>query len=564
MTRQPKTLAKWFFIFIAVSGVILLLDFLGNRSEAGNQFLFGFSRERFAVAAIFSLLLVLDFGAIFFTSFNAEKGGNGIEDHFVSWVENHLVLTFTSLCFIALTTGLALLILIPPVIRTFISFEQIGRQLWGFLLWLFLASSLLAVLARTSYRKFFEENRFVHLTDRFLLLTGIFLFVFFSYEHLLIWMGAANQSRYSYWNLLADEFLHGRLYLQHPPQTHDLTEFDGKWYVPMPPFPAILMMPLAYLIGGTNINTSDLSIVFSAINAVLVFLILEQLNERKWIRLSLLGMLLLIALFTFGNPHLWVGIRGRAWFVSQIVTVTFLALAVLGSLRSWSPWLVGMSIGFAVGSRPNAIMTWPFVFAIAMQIQKERNDSIGFKQLLAWTKKSAIPIGMAVGGLLLYNYARFQDFFDFGYVTISGDPNIVANAQTYGLFSLHYVPDNLKAMFINLPAIQPRGRWPILPSTVSTSMFLVTPPLIYLFHRYKWDWWVIGAWASVFLNFLLLVTYHNTGAHQFGYRYILDAILPILALLALSLKGRVTWHYVLLLLFSIAFNIYGAYWFING
>jgi hypothetical protein len=57
---------------------------------------------------------------------------------------------------------------------------------------------------------------------------------------------------------------------------------------------------------------------------------------------------------------------------------------------------------------------------------------------------------------------------------------------------------------------------------------------------------------------------HNTGAHQFGYRYILDAIIPLLALLAAALGQKIRWHFVLLLLISIAFNIYGAYWFING
>lgn len=564
MIRQPRTPVKWFFIILAISGTFLLFDFLGTRSEAGNQFLFGFSRARFVVGVLFSFLLVLNFVAIFYVYYIAGKSWNGVENKVNSWVANHLLLAFTLCCSIAVTTGVALLILIPPVIRTFISFEQIGRQVWGFLLWLFIASLLLIILLRTSYRNFFRESWVVHLIDRSLLLAGIFIFVFFSYEHLLIWMGAANQSRYSYWNLLAEDFLHGRLYLQSPPQTHDLTMYDGKWYVPMPPSPAILMIPLAYLVGGVNIDTSDFSIVLSAINVVLVFLTLDQMNKRKWVRLSYIGMLLIVALFAFGNPHLWVGIRGRAWFVSQIVTVTFLALAVFGTIRSWSPWLVGISIGFAIGSRPNAIMTWPFVFAIAMQILKERNGNVNFKQILVWTIKSMLPIGMAVAGLLLYNYARFQDLFNFGYVTISGDPNIVANARTYGLFSLHYVPDNLKAMFINLPAIQLGSRWPILPSTVGTSMFLVTPPLIYLFHRYGREWWVLGAWVSIFFNFLLLVTYHNTGAHQFGYRYILDTILPIVALLALSLRGRITWHYVFLLIVSIAFNIYGAFWFING
>jgi hypothetical protein len=564
MTGQSRTLAIWVFIIIAVAGCLLLFVFLRTPSEADNQFLFGYSKARLVVVILFSFLLSLNIGIVLLLGLKAGSRPVVFENRLFPWVTDHVNLVYAVLVLLAVTAGTTLLILIPPVIRIFVLFEQIGRQVDGFLLWLFLASSSLALLLRTSCRELFQKKRIPHLIDRFLLLAVLFLVVFFAYEHLLTWMGGANQSRYSYWNLLADEFLQGRLYLQHPPQTHDLTLYDGKWYVPMPPIPAVMMMPLAYLVGGMNINTSDFSIVFSAINAVLVFLILEQMLKYQWIGISRIGLALLIILFAFGTPHLWVGMRGRAWFVSQIVTVTFLALAVFAALKPWSPWVVGIGIGLAVGARPNAIMTWPFVFAITLHLLKEKNGNINFKQMVGWSVKSAVPVGMAVAGLFLYNYARFQDFFDFGYVTISGDPIIASNAQEFGLFSPHYIPANLMAMFVNLPAIRPGSEWPILPSAVGTSMFLVTPPLLYLFHRYERKWWIIGAWVSVFMNFVLLVMYHNTGAHQFGYRYILDAILPLWVLLAVSLNGRITWHYILLLLFSIAFNLYGAFWFING
>jgi hypothetical protein len=564
LSGSPRQLLKLLLIIVAIPGTLLLADFLRTPSEAGNQFLFGLSKARLAIAVLFSFLVLLNVSALLWMSVRPGTWQAAIEERLASWVADHLTLVFAILCLAALITGLALLVLIPPVIRSFAFFEPAGRQMGGLILWLFLSSSLLALFLRKTYQEFFHENRIVIALDRFLLLTAIFLTVFFLYEHVLLWTGAANQTRYSYFNYLADAFLQGELHLENPPQTHDLTSYRGRWYVPMPPGPAVLMMPLAYLAGGANIDTSDFSIVLSAINAVLLFLILEQLVRHKWLRLSRAGLILLVILFAFGTPHLWVGIRGRAWFVSQIVTVTFLALAVLASLKSWSPWFVGACIGFAIAARPNSIMTWPFAFALAMQILKEKQGSVSFQQMLRWSIRSALPMGVAVAGLLFYNYARFDNFFDFGYVTISGDPDIVANAQTYGIFSPHYVFTNLKAMFLYFPAIQPGSQWPILPSTTGMSIFLVTPPLLYLFHRYERQWWILGAWVSVFLNFLLLVLYHNTGAHQFGYRYILDAIIPLFALLAVAMEGKIRWHFILLLLCSIAFNLYGTYWFING
>jgi hypothetical protein len=545
-------------------GMVVLVAFLRLPSEPENQILFGLSGKRLGLGMI--LLLILAFNVVTLLWISMKPGGwrERIEGVIAAWLKDHLAWAVVTLHLLTVMTGIFLLAVFHPVNKTLAFLEPFRPLLGGPSLWLFFSSLILTVFFRISHRETLRENKPLAVIDYFILVVLIFGITYYSYKHILIWAGAENQKSYAYWNLLADEFLKGRLYLETPQQTHDLTLYRGDWYVPPPPLPAVLMMPLAYLIGGENINTSTFSIFFSSINTVLVFLILEQLSRHKWIKLSRTGILLLVVLFAFGNPHLWVGIRGRMWFVSQIVTVTFLALAVFAALKSWSPWLVGISIGLAITARPNGIMTWFFVLAIAMQILKEKNGNVSFKQLLNWCIKSTVPLGAAVAGLLFYNYARFDNFLDFGYTTISGDPTIVFNAQTYGIFSPHYILTNLKIMFLYFPAIQPGSRWPILPSTMGMSIFLATPPLIYLFRRYERQWWIIGAWATVFLNFLLLVLYHNTGAHQFGYRYILDAIVPLIAMLAVALGKKVPWHFILLLMFSIAFNVYGAYWFING
>jgi hypothetical protein len=545
---------------MAVTGIFILVTFLQLHSELEYQFLFGLSRRRLVIGVVFIFFLAINIAAIFWIRLKSGKWGLRIENKVLAWVPLGIVFLY----FVALATGVILLAMIPPMIGLFKVLRPLSEQLDGLFLWLFILSSFLIVLIKIIYRDVVREKRVVYAVEQFLIAAVLCIAIFFLYEHLLIWTGSENQSRYSYWNFLADEFLKGKLYLENPLQNHDLTLYRGKWYIPMPPLPAILMMPLAYLIGGESINTNNFSIVFSAVNTTLVFLILKQLVLRKWIKLSTLGMVLLALLFAFGTPHLWVGIRGRAWFVSQIVTVTFLALAVLAALRSWSPWLVGISLGLAIAARPNGIMTWPFVFAIAMQILEEEGGTVDLKKILNWSIKSILPMGMAVVGLLFYNHARFENFFDFGYTTINGDAGIVANAQTYGIFSTHFIIPNIKAMFLYFPVVMPGGQWPILPSTIGMNIFLVTPPLIYLFHRYEPKWWIIGAWSSVFFNFVLLVLYHNTGSHQFGYRYILDVMVPLLALLAVALNGKIPWHFILLLFFSIAFNIYGAYWFING
>lgn len=550
---------------LTIAGIILFASFINPPSEKGQQFFFGLSLARTVVAGPFFILLLMTGLALFLSIYKGWQWQSGFEPRLDTLAARHAASMLAFLYLLAVLTGTLLLLTIPPIPSPLMVLEPVRVRMLAPLGWLFLFSLAFIVFLKLFYAEALKEQGFLRALEKSILVFGIFLFTYFFYEHFAALIGWVNKTKYSYWNVLAGEFLKGRLYIENPPaNTHDLTHYNGRWYVPSPPLPAVLMMPLAYLVGAENIGTASFSMFFGAVNAAILFLILEQLSARQWVKLSRPAGLWLVLLFAFGTPHLWVSINGRFWFVSQIVTVTFLALAVLGALRSWSPWLIGLCIGLAVGARPNGLMSWPFAFAIAMQILKEKEARVDFKQIVSWTIKSAIPIGVIVLSLFLYNYARFEDFFDFGYVTIDGNPVIVYNAQTYGLFSFHYVLYNLRVMFLYLPEIRFGGEWPILPSGAGMSIFATTPALLYLFRRYEGKWWIWGAWSTVLLNFLLLALYHNTGMDQFGYRYILDVIIPLIALIAWIWKRKLPWHFILLVILSFLINLYGSNWFMNG
>ncbi len=545
----------------ALYGFALLISFVTSPSESESQLILGLSFIRSVIAGIFLLSILFYFGAAILLS---GRHRDEFESRCRTLIMPRFAPIYTIFFTLSLLAGVVLLSLIPPAPVSLRFLEPFRMRMLFPLLWLFSSSVCLVILLRGMYTNQ-EHGDFLRKQDRILLITGIFLFTFFSYEHFAALIGWVNKTRYSYWNLLAGDFLKGRLYLLNPPaNTHDLTQYNGRWYVPSPPVPAVIMMPLAYIFSAENISTMDFSIFFSAVNAVLLFLVLEQFIQKQWLNLSTSGTLWLVALAIFGTPHLWVGISGRFWFVSQILTIAFLALAVLGALHSWSPFLLGLWVGLAIGTRPNGLMTLPFVFAITLEIWKEKSGAVNIKRMVNWVFQASLPIGIIIIGLFLYNYARFKDFSDFGYVTISGDPLIVHNAQTYGLFSPQYILFNLKVMFLYLPKIDLNGPWVILPSSMGMSIFLTTPALVYLFHRYEKRIWVWGAWTSVFLNFLLLVMYHNTGRDQFGYRYILDVLTPLMLLLSAAVGRKLPWHFVMLVIVSVTINIYGAYWFMNG
>jgi hypothetical protein len=340
LQREKKRTAAFFLWTSVVAGIILFALFILPRSEPGNQLILGLSASRVFIAIIFLGLLSVNIGVALATTLETGPRQDEWKNKLSDLLARHQTLVMMSLYAVLILTGAFLLLIIPPVIRPLSFLESVSARLGSFIGWVFLASLLLFVMLRVIVPESLQNTRVVERLDQVLTLTGLFLVTFFLYSHFAALIGWVNKTRYSYWNLLAGQFIQGKLYLENPPYNHDLTFYNGHWYVPPPPLPAILMMPLAYLIGAENISTSYLSMFFSAINGVLVFLILTQLNKRKWINISTTGIFILVTLFLFGTPHLWVGISGREWFVSQILTVLFLALAVYAALRSWSAWLV--------------------------------------------------------------------------------------------------------------------------------------------------------------------------------------------------------------------------------
>jgi hypothetical protein len=395
------------------------------------------------------------------------------------------------------------------------------------------------------------------------LVMGVFAVTFVFYQHYAYLLDWVKTPRKAYWHLLAQAFLNGKLYLSSPSVTNDLTFYLGHWYFPSPPLGAVMMIPYVFFVGVENVNVVLFSIFFSSINSMLLFLILEQLRTREWVKLSRGQLLWLVVLFAFGTPHWFSGIIGLVWYVSQIVAVTFLALSIFCGLKGWSPWLVGLSLGLAMASRPNLFVIWPFLLAIAIQIvQDSIHGKLEWKWLVMWISESAVPVIAVVVSLLLYNYLRFGNLLDFGYLNIDSSAQFIENARKFGLFSIHFIPANLSTMFLTLPSFRPYSPF-LFPSLEGMNIFLTTPALVYLIHKYEKKWWSIGAWVSVVLSVILLSFYSNNGAAQFGYRYILDFIVPLMMLLAVALGKKSSWIFRVLVLISVLINGFGVWWFIH-
>ncbi len=81
-------------------------------------------------------------------------------------------------------------------------------------------------------------------------------------------------------------------------------------------------------------------------------------------------------MFAFGSVHWYIAIIGKMWFMSQIVTITFLAIAVLLTLEKAPAWLCGVSLGLAmVASARIFCLPFPLLFGITVQIMRDELEN---------------------------------------------------------------------------------------------------------------------------------------------------------------------------------------------
>lgn len=363
----------------------------------------------------------------------------------------------------------------------------------------------------------------------------------------------------AYFNHLADAFLHGRLYLAAPPDTHDLTFYGGRWYVPFPPLPALLMLPWVAWRGVETLNTVFFVTLFGALNVTFIFLLLSALARRQWTHLSNVDNLWLTLLFGLGSVHWYMATIGSVWFIAQICTVTFVALAVWLAIDWPRGWVVGIALALAMAARPNVLLTWPLLLGIAATHLTADGQRLSWPALIRWAIQTAVPLVCVMGMLLVYNQARFGHPFDFGYLTENVADQLAPNLRRYGQFNLYYLPKNLWAMWLAGPQWDGEVNfWK--PDPEGMSLLLTTPALIYLARARKRSWLVGGSWVAFGLLLIPLALYYNTGWWQFGYRFSLDFMAPVMVLLALAASTRVAWPMRTLIVIGMLVNFYGVLW----
>ncbi len=361
----------------------------------------------------------------------------------------------------------------------------------------------------------------------------------------------------AYFDLLADAWLEGRLDLPQPTSIHDLTQYEGRWYVPFPPLPAILLLPYVAFKGVLDINVVWFSCVIGALTVVAMYQAFREMQAKGLTRLNHAGVIWLTVLFGVGTVFWVMTVQGSVWNFAQVSAVLFVAIAVWLTVRTESLWWGGLALAFAVLARPLIVLTAPLLIALYIEVRPALKGNYAIKDWWRPLLQLVAAPTVAVFLLLLHNELRFASPLDFGYLTqnIAGD--LKSDFDTYGQFSMYFLQRNLKAMLWGVPLLQ-NGR--LLPDPQGMSIFVTTPALIYLAHSLKVEQLAGLIWGTIGLLIVPLLLYYNTGWYQFGYRFSLDFIVPMFVLLAVYAPLKLPWHYKTLISVSVLVNAAGVLW----
>lgn len=338
---------------------------------------------------------------------------------------------------------------------------------------------------------------------------------------LLINFLAGGERKHVY---LANAFLKGSFSPVEPPTLSDFSYFDGKYYWPLGPFPAVILLPFT-IIFKTHFSEEFIKFPLTIANFYMVYKMATslKLQKEKAVYLALS--------FILGSVYTPVAAIPFSSYFAHIVATTLLLFSLLEFLNRRRWFLIGLTLACASLTRPTIITA--VLFFLYFLRQKPNYFTNFFKFL--------VPLALATIFSLYYNYSRFGSIFDNGY-KYQIIPQESAARRDSGIFSPKYIPANLYYFLIKSPD-------PVLDDKLQTlkapfikynhygmSIFLLSPILFFIFKTNLRETLVKASLLSSLVIFVPISLYYGIGWKQIGYRYSLDFFPFLLIALIFALK----------------------------
>jgi hypothetical protein len=336
------------------------------------------------------------------------------------------------------------------------------------------------------------------------------------------------------------------------------------YYVSFPPFPAVAMLPLVAVM-GYDTNDVIITVLVGGFNAVLMFWFLQLLAIRGHSRRSTRDNVWLTVAFALGTVAFFSSVRGEVWFTALIFGIAVNIGYMLAALDLKHPVWAGLFLGLGFATRTPVIFcvaffAWQLFFPV-----DGREERVDFRTTLGqiWRRRMpilktgilfSIPLVMILAALALYNDARFGDPGEFGHAYLQG--GAYDRVRDHGMFGFAYLNRNLLSGLLAMPRFSSEYPY-VMVSNHGLGLLFTTPILAYLLWPRSSPPLVRALWAAVALAAIPGFFYQNTGWVQFGYRFALDYMPYLFALLALG-DRPIDRRALVLIWWGIIVNLFGA------
>lgn len=362
----------------------------------------------------------------------------------------------------------------------------------------------------------------------------------------------------AYYNYLLDSFLHGRVDID-PPNKYDLSRFNDKWYMYWGPSPALFIAPFYFIY---KLDTGDMiyGIVAGIANCAIFMILVNEFINYFNLKIKHYAKLVCIISFAFSSPNFYLSLSGQIWSINQVISIFYILLFYLFYFKflnniKKSFLLIIATIFFTLAWTARFTLIFNGLLLIYPFILLYREGRLDRLKRLFITVAGILIISFI--GILLYNYARFQNPLELGYKYQIGSDRYNKKFQEGKTFSFSYIPHNISYYFLNYASLRLEKPFIII-DPEGNSVFSVYPLLLILFSLVKKyslrNVNILIVLLSVIAGLIITLLMMNlgTGWIQFGSRYFFDVI-PILFLISLFAMKKIS----SIILFTLA--LYGIF-----
>jgi hypothetical protein len=368
----------------------------------------------------------------------------------------------------------------------------------------------------------------------------------------VVYAGAAFvRSQASDWGpdhmmVLATRILQGQSDIPYKSLTtiNDIVTVDGRYYQAMSLLPTVPYLPLAPFEFLWPFSRWIVSGVLGIAAASLALPVARRYGPGGS------ATLWLASLGAFGTLLFTLAIEGNFYYLAHLEAVLLSFLVLIEWHDRRRAWVIALLIGLAALARPTMLLvSIPFGLALLAESRERLRTAVAF----------ALPLLGAVLATAWWDWVRFGSPTETGYA-IAWIEGPLEELRSKGLFSIVHVPTNI-ALFLG-GGYSVRDTFPWLePSSLGHSILLTTPAVLIAFAASLRDRLTVVLWSSVILTAIPVFLYYGGGgAATYGYRYAMDFMPFLFALVAIGLRDRFGNMEKVLLGLSMGFVLYGYIW----